>query len=70
MGKSDKPDIEYRFFDHVRYIDGFIEKMNLKNIAFVVHDWGSSLGFYYSMRNENNVTGIAFMEAILMPIDS
>jgi haloalkane dehalogenase len=70
MGRSDKPDIDYRFFDHVRYIDGFIEKMNLKDITLVVHDWGSSLGLYYSMRNESNVTGIAFMEAILMPITS
>jgi haloalkane dehalogenase len=70
MGKSDKPDIEYRFFDHAKYVDGFIEKMSLKDITLVVHDWGSSLGLYYSMRNESNVTGIAFMEAILMPISS
>jgi haloalkane dehalogenase len=70
MGKSDKPDIEYRFFDHVKYIDEFIEKMSLKDILLVVHDWGSSLGLFYSMRNEDNVTGIALMEAILMPIDS
>ncbi|KAB2823009.1 MAG: alpha/beta fold hydrolase, partial [Candidatus Dadabacteria bacterium] len=27
MGKSDKPDIEYRFFDHAKYVEGFIEKM-------------------------------------------
>ncbi|MFQ5798233.1 MAG: alpha/beta fold hydrolase, partial [Bacteroidota bacterium] len=37
MGKSDKPDIEYRFFDHLKYVEGFIEKMGLKNITFVVH---------------------------------
>ena len=28
FGKSDKPDIEYRFFDHVKYVEGFIEKMD------------------------------------------
>jgi len=22
MGKSDKPDIDYRFFDHVKYVEG------------------------------------------------
>jgi len=65
MGKSDKPDIDYSFFDHVKYIEGFIEKMNLQNITLVVHDWGSALGFHYAMRNEANVKGIAFMEAIL-----
>ena len=68
MGKSDKPDIEYRFFDHVKYIEGFIEQMGLKNLTLVIHDWGSGLGFHYAMGHENNVKGIAFMEAILMPI--
>jgi haloalkane dehalogenase len=65
MGKSDKPDIGYRFFDHVKYVEGFIEKMELRNVTFVVHDWGSALGFHYAMRNESNVKGLAFMESIL-----
>jgi len=68
MGKSDKPDIDYTFFDHVKYIEGFIEKLNLQNITLVIHDWGSALGFHYAMRNEANVKGIAFMEAILTPL--
>ena len=70
MGKSDKPDIEYRFFDHVQYIEGFIDKTNLKDITLVVHDWGSGLGFHYAMRNEDKIRGIAFMESILAPIES
>lgn len=70
MGKSDKPAIEYRFFDHVRYIEGFIEKMGLKNITLVIHDWGSALGFHYAMRHEGNIKGIAFMEAMVMPYSS
>jgi haloalkane dehalogenase len=70
MGKSDKPDIEYRFFDHVKYVEGFIEKLGLRNITLVIHDWGSALGFHYAMRHESNVKGIAFMEAIVMPVPS
>ena len=70
MGRSDKPDIEYFFFDHVKYVEGFIEKMGLKTITFVIHDWGSALGFHYAMRHENNVKGLAFMEAILLPVPS
>ena len=70
MGKSDKPDIEYRFSDHVNFVDGFIEKMGLKDITFVVHDWGSAIGFHYAMNHERNVKGIAFMEAFLMPMRS
>jgi len=65
MGKSDKPDLGYRFLDHVKYIDGFIEALGLKNITLVIHDWGSALGFYYAQRNESNIKGIAFMEAII-----
>ena len=70
MGKSDKPDLEYSFFDHVKYVEGFIEKLGLKNITLVIHDWGSALGFHYAMRNEANIKALAFMEAIMMPIPS
>ena len=70
MGRSDKPDLDYRFFDHVKYVEGFIEKLGLENITFVIHDWGSALGFHYAMRHESNVKGLAFMEAILLPVPS
>ncbi len=55
MGKSDKPDIEYRFSDHVKYVEGFIQQMALRNITFVVHDWGSALGFHYATRHEDQL---------------
>ena len=70
MGKSDKPDIEYRFFDHVRYVDGFIAQLGLRHLTLVGHDWGSALAFHYAMRHEENVKGLAFMEAILLPVPS
>ena len=70
MGKSEKPDIEYRFVDHARYVDSFIEEMGLENVTLVVHDWGSALGFYYAMRHESAIKGLAFMEAIIMPVPS
>ncbi len=67
MGKSDKPDIEYRFVDHARYLDAFIEQMGLEDITLVIHDWGSGLGFNYAANNEGNVKGIAFMESLVRP---
>jgi hypothetical protein len=67
MGKSDKPDIDYRFVDHAKYLEGFIEELELKNVTLVIHDWGSGLGFNYAMQHEDNIKGIAFMEAIIMP---
>ena len=67
MGRSDKPDISYRFFDHVRYLEGFIAALNLQDITLVIHDWGGVLGFHYAMRHEHNVKGIAFMETNVRP---
>lgn len=68
MGKSDKPDLAYRFFDHVRFVDGFIEQLGLKDLTLVIHDWGSALGFHYAQANAGNVRGIAFMEALIRPV--
>ena len=65
MGQSDKPDLEYRLVDHVRYVDGFIEVLGLERLTLVIHDWGSALGFHYAHRHEANVKGVAFMEAIV-----
>ncbi len=68
MGKSDKPDLEYRFVDHYRYVEGFIEALGLEDVTLVIHDWGSALGFHYAMTHEGNVRGIAFMEAVIAPL--
>lgn len=67
MGKSDKPNINYTIRDHINYIEKFIEKLNLKNITIVMHDWGSVIGFDYAMRHENNCKGLVFYEAYLRP---
>ncbi len=68
MGKSDKPDIGYRFPDHQRYLAAFIEELGLTDITLVIHDWGSGLGFDYARKNEGNVRAIAFFEAMTKPL--
>ncbi|MFW6199638.1 MAG: haloalkane dehalogenase [Gemmatimonadota bacterium] len=67
MGKSDKPDLDYTYQDHKRYLDAFVEALDLGELTLVVHDWGSVLGFHYAVENPDNVVGIAFMEAIIPP---
>lgn len=67
MGKSDQPDIDYTYGDHRRYLDAFIDALGLKNVTLVIHDWGSALGFDYAIRHEDNIVGIAFMEAVVPP---
>lgn len=69
MGKSDKPDIDYGFFDTYEYLEAFIEKLGLENITLVVHDWGSGLGFHYANKHQDNIKGIAFMEAMIPQVN-
>ncbi len=66
-GRSDKPEIEYHWFDHARYLERFIDQMGLKNVTLVLHDQGSALGFHYAMRHESNIKAIAFFEALVRP---
>ncbi len=67
MSKSAKPDLDYTYQDHKRYLDAFIEALDLSNITLVIHDWGSVLGFDYAVEHVDNVVGIAFMESIVPP---
>lgn len=70
MGASGKSSTgAYRFVDHARHLDAFFEGLNLKrNVTLVVHDWGSALGFHWASRHPDAVKGIAYMEAIVRPL--
>lgn len=70
LGKSDKPNIDYTIFDHIKYITKFIETLNLENIILVLHGWGSVIGFEYAMHHEHNCKGLAFYEAFLHALDT
>jgi len=67
FGKSAKPDGDYTFAEHSRYIDGFIQALDLHDITLVSHDWGSALALHYASRHEDNVRAVAFMEALVPP---
>lgn len=70
FGHSDKPDIQYTVFDHIKYLEGFIEALGLKKITLVMHGWGGVIGFDYAMRHEKNCKGLAFYEAILHALEA
>ncbi len=69
MGESGKaPSGSYRFADHARYLDAWLDGLKLRaKLTLVVHDWGSALGFNWARRHPDMVKAIAYMEAIVRP---
>jgi haloalkane dehalogenase len=72
MGDSDKlPNSgpgSYRFVEHRRFVDALLEALNVRErVTFVIHDWGSALGFDWANRHHEAIKGIAYMEAIVRP---
>lgn len=66
MGKSDHPDIAYRYDDQYHYLCGFIDALGIgSNVTLVIHDWGSGLGFRWAHEHADDVRAIAFMEAMI-----
>jgi haloalkane dehalogenase len=68
MGESGKPDIEYTFADHVRYLDAWFDALGLDSVVLIGHDWGGALAFDWAARHPGRVRGIAFTETIVKPM--
>ena len=74
MGDSDKiadsgPE-SYSFAEHRKYSDALLEEIGVTdNLTFVIHDWGSALGFDWAFRHPDKVKGIVYMEALAFHYD-
>lgn len=73
MGDSEKLDASgpgrYTFNEHRNYLDELLYQLDVTdNIIFVIHDWGSALGFDWCCRHQEAIQGIAYMEAIVKPL--
>jgi haloalkane dehalogenase len=73
MGDSDKlPDSgpnRYTYSEQRDFLFAFWEELKVGNdIIFVLHDWGSALGFDWANQHRDRVQGLAYMEAIVMPM--
>jgi haloalkane dehalogenase len=73
MGDSDKLPRSgpgsYRFVEHREYLDDLLYELGVtSNVTFVIHDWGSALGFDWANRHRDAVRAIAYMEAIVRPV--
>jgi len=73
MGDSEKidepgPD-SYRYVEHRDYLFQAWEKLGVTdNVTFVIHDWGSALGFDWAHQHQDRVRGVAYMEGIVRPM--
>jgi haloalkane dehalogenase len=74
MGHSDKldncgPD-RYHYTEQRDYLFGLWDQLELGDrVILVLHDWGSALGFDWANKHRDRVAGIAYMEAIAMPLN-
>ena len=72
MGASGKSGNDsYRFVDHYRYLDAWLERMELPSkVTLVCHDWGSGLAFHWCHMHPERVRALVHMESVVMPSSS
>jgi haloalkane dehalogenase len=59
----------YTYGEQRSYLFALWDQIGLGNkIIFVLHDWGSALGFDWASAHRDRVQGIAYMEAIVAPL--
>ena len=68
MGESGKPDVGYTFADHARYLEAWIDTLQLGRVVLVGHDWGGALALDWAARHPGRVRGVALTETILRPM--
>ena len=57
FGQSGKPDLGYRFTDHVRFLDAFLDVLEISSSYLVAQDWGTALAFERAARRPGSVRG-------------
>ena len=73
MGDSDKLDdpgpTRYSYAEQRDYLFALWDRIGIgTRVLFVLHDWGSALGFEWANTHRDRVQGIAHMESIVMPL--
>ena len=74
MGDSDKlPNSgpqRYTFKEHQQYLYGAWEALGITDqVTFVIHDWGSALGFDWCRQHPGAVKAVAHMEGVVQRLD-
>lgn len=64
------PGATFRYPEHQRWFDHFIEALDLDDIVFVVHDIGSIPAFNFAANHPEKIAGLVHMEAMYFPVAS
>ena len=60
----------YTFKVAYEYLVGLLSELDAEqNVVLVGHDWGSALGFHWARNHPDLVRGIAYMEALVSPVE-
>ena len=60
----------YTFEVAYEYLAGLLSELDAEqNVVLVGHDWGSALGFHWATNHPDIVRGIAYMEALVSPVE-
>ena len=66
FGKSETPqDREYTLKTHVENLGALIDELDLRDITFVIQDWGGPIASAYSVRHLDRVKRFCVMNTIL-----
>lgn len=68
MGDSGKPDIPYRFADHARYLDAWLDAVAPGEVVLVGYDWGGALAMDWATRHPERARGLVVFETFLRPL--
>ena len=67
-GLSDKPqDYTYRLEQHIANVEALIEKLGVKNITLIVHDWGGAIGMGVATAHPENIKKIVLINTAAFP---
>lgn len=56
----------YTLVEHQEYVNALLEQLDVhENVTFVMHDWGSALGFHWTNTHRDAVRGLAYWEAFV-----
>jgi haloalkane dehalogenase len=64
FGRSDKPTDQgwYTYDRHVALVTRFVDVLDLRDIALVVHDWGGLIGLRFAVENAERIERLVILD--------